>query len=312
MRRLAIATLFGGLVCVAFQSSQSPQPGSVRELAPGVFFWKGDRARLQQANCGWVVFKDYVVVIDANFPWGAREILDAIRKTTGKPVRFVFDTHYHSDHTFGNSIFADAGAALICSEECAAELRQRGPGDWLNFTATSESGEPLIGERYRLTGRRLEHPSLLFRDRMIFDDETQRLELTRLGPAHTAGDSVAYLPAHGILFTGDLCVNWARGNNVSDPNADPENWIRVLDGLSNWKLSIVVPGHGDLGSTETIRRQRAYLLDLWRHVTEGVRAGKSAEELAGSIDLSQHLPFAGDPRFTKGAVRAMFRKAARR
>jgi glyoxylase-like metal-dependent hydrolase (beta-lactamase superfamily II) len=312
MRRLAIAALFGALICAAFQRTGGAEPGSVRELGPGVFFWKGDRARLQQANCGWVVFKDYVVVIDANFPWGAREILDAIRKTTRKPVRFVFDTHYHSDHTFGNSVFADAGATLVCSEECATELRQRGAADWKSFAATSESGEPLTGERYSLRDHRLEQPSLLFRDRMTFDDGTQRLELIRLGPAHTAGDAVAYLPAQGILFTGDLCVNWTRGNNVSDPNADPENWIRALDSLSHWKADTVVPGHGDLGSAGTLQAQRAYLFDMWRQVREGVRGGKTAEELTATIDLSRHLPFAADPRFTSGAIRGMFRKAVSR
>src|SRR5215831_9302551 len=88
----------------------------VRELAPGVFFWQGDHELRKPANCTWVVFEDYTLVIDANFPWGAREVLPLIKRTTSKPIRFVFDTHYHSDHTFGNSVFADAGATLICSQ----------------------------------------------------------------------------------------------------------------------------------------------------------------------------------------------------
>jgi len=74
------------------------------------------------------VFQDYVFVIDANFPWGAREILPEITKTTGKPIRYVFDTHYHSAHTFGNSVFVDAGAAIVCSQDCANELAAKGPG----------------------------------------------------------------------------------------------------------------------------------------------------------------------------------------
>src|SRR5690242_19888010 len=92
-------------------AAHSQQPG-VRELAPGIFFWQGDHVLRKPANCTWVVFKDYVLVIDANFPWAAREILAEIRRTTDKPVRFVFNTHYHSDHTFGNSVFVDAGASV--------------------------------------------------------------------------------------------------------------------------------------------------------------------------------------------------------
>lgn len=45
----------------------------------------------------WVIFNDYVLVVDANFPWGAREIVPQIRATTNKPIRFVLNTHDHGD-----------------------------------------------------------------------------------------------------------------------------------------------------------------------------------------------------------------------
>jgi glyoxylase-like metal-dependent hydrolase (beta-lactamase superfamily II) len=78
------------------------------------------------------------------------------------------------------------------------------------------------------------------------DDGERRLELRRVGPAHTIGDAVAFLPTEGILFTGDLCVNWRSGNNVGDPDADPQHWVQVLNDLARWKITTVVPGHGDL------------------------------------------------------------------
>jgi len=46
------------------------------------------------------------------FPWGAREILSEIQADYGKPIRFVFNTHYHADHTFGNGVFMTEGAAM--------------------------------------------------------------------------------------------------------------------------------------------------------------------------------------------------------
>lgn len=97
----------------------------VREIAPGVYV-RMDRDRQQLANSGWVVLRDYVLVIDANFPWGAREILPEIRKTTNKPIRFVFNTHYHGDHAYGGSVFTEAGATFVCSGDCAAESRTKG------------------------------------------------------------------------------------------------------------------------------------------------------------------------------------------
>ncbi len=61
------------------------------------------RRHRHQGHCnnGWVIFKDYVLVIDANFPSGAQNIFPKIRAITPKPIRFAFDTHHHGDHATG-------------------------------------------------------------------------------------------------------------------------------------------------------------------------------------------------------------------
>src|SRR5690348_13501079 len=64
------------------------------QVADGVFFHQGDIDHQGHCNNGWVIFKDYVLVIDANFPSGAQNILPKIRALTSKPVRFAFDTHH--------------------------------------------------------------------------------------------------------------------------------------------------------------------------------------------------------------------------
>jgi cyclase len=135
-----------------------------------------------------VIFRDYVLVIDANFPWGAREILPKIRATTNKPIRFVFDTHYHSDHTFGNSVFTDAGASIICSEVCAEELRTKGAKGFENW---KDAAHPLVGTHF-------EPATITFTEGMAFDDGTHRVEITKVGPGHSKGDAVAYLPKERI------------------------------------------------------------------------------------------------------------------
>ena len=60
----------------------------MKELAPGVFYYFGDELRQMSANCVWIIFEDYVLAIDANYPWGAEEIIAEIKKTSGKPVNF--------------------------------------------------------------------------------------------------------------------------------------------------------------------------------------------------------------------------------
>ena len=83
--------------------------GKVDHIAPDVFFHVGDLSR-GLCNNGWVIFEDYVLVIDANFPLGAQELLPKIRAVTDKPVRFAFDTHHHGDHAYGNQTWVENGA----------------------------------------------------------------------------------------------------------------------------------------------------------------------------------------------------------
>ena len=285
LRRLTLICLFTALVFVAARS----QSLAVRELAPGVYFWQGDHVRKVPANCTWIVFKDYVLVIDANFPEAAKEILGEIRKTTGKPIRFLFDTHWHADHTAANNMYREAGATVFCSQACSEELRQPLP-----------NGKPAGPEP----------PAMAFAERMEFDDGRRRVEITRMGPAHSKGDAVAYLPREKILVAGDLCVNWNWGNNVGDPNADFDNWIRALDTLSQWDVATVVPGHGSLSTTATLRAQRAYLADMQQKVRAGLKAGKTAEQLSSEIDLSKHGSFGANAQQNAGSIRGMCRRLA--
>jgi len=115
MRRLSLAAAFAILLACAFLRDGASQSNFTQQLAPGVFYRAADRENKIIANAGWIVFRDYVLVIDANYPWGARAILGDVRKTTSKPIRFVFDTHYHADHSFGNSVWVDAGATIYFS-----------------------------------------------------------------------------------------------------------------------------------------------------------------------------------------------------
>ena len=147
-----------------------------------------------------------------------------------------------------------------------------------------------------------------FDDRMVFDDGTHRVELTLKGPAHSRGDAVAYLPKEQILVSGDLCVNWNWGNNVADPDADFDRWLRVLDELSQWKIQTVVPGHGSLASIDTMRRQRDYLADMQDKVRRGIESRKTPDQLVHEIDLSRHGSFAVSAPDNEVAIRAMYRK----
>jgi glyoxylase-like metal-dependent hydrolase (beta-lactamase superfamily II) len=293
LRRIAfILVLFSTQVLRA-------QSRPVREIAPGVFYYFGDELQQKSANCTWIVFKDYVLAIDANYPWGAKEILHEIRKTTDKPVSFVFNTHYHHDHTFGNSVFVDSGATIVSTQKTADEMHSTlGKIEW-------DHGSEYSGRNMK--PYRQEFPTLTFDKLLVFDDGVHRVELRRMGPAHSDGDGVAYLPKEKILVTGDLFVNgnpW--GNNVDDVNVNYDKWLAVLDTMATWAVKIVVPGHGDMGTVETLREQRLYLEDMLTKVREGIKAGKSKQELVKEIDLTHHGVYGKNKRAIVRSIGNMY------
>jgi glyoxylase-like metal-dependent hydrolase (beta-lactamase superfamily II) len=109
----------------------------VAEVAPGVFFLYSSisgtdpKGPFGGCNNTWVVFKDYVVVVDANFPKEAGDVLAAIRKTTDKPIKYVLDTHHHGDHAYGNSVWAKAGAKIVAHKAAARLVGTSGPKQWV-------------------------------------------------------------------------------------------------------------------------------------------------------------------------------------
>jgi glyoxylase-like metal-dependent hydrolase (beta-lactamase superfamily II) len=298
MKRCVLLSLFSALLLFAFYRTGISQPSLVHELAPGVFVRLAEPDRKIIANSGWVIFRDYVLVIDANYPWGARAILADLRKTTNKPIRFAFDTHYHADHSFGNSVFVDAGATIVCSQDCTEESKRKNPTAWNNDKGKGE---------FDLKQWRLEHPQASFPDHMTFDDGEHRVELLRVGPAHTLGDAVAYLPKERILFTGDLCVTIAA-NNLADPDANPENWVKTLVRLEQMDVATLIPGHGPIGNRGSVQPQRKYLAAMIDGVRAGIARGQSADEVAQSLDLTEFHPNGDNAGGNRVSIRAVYAK----
>ncbi len=174
------------------------------QVADGVFFHQGDIDHQGYCNNGWVIFKDYVLVIDANFPSGAQNILPKIRALTPKPIRFAFDTHHHGDHAYGNQVMVDNGATPVAHTGVVEEMVRYETG---YYGGKPGRWEDTAKARPDVAASRLTPPSLLFPRELYFDDGKHRVELLHLGVAHTHGDAVAWLPKERILFTGDACVN---------------------------------------------------------------------------------------------------------
>src|SRR4029077_8528135 len=140
----------------------APTETTVTEISPGVWFRKTKwEPTFIGCNQGWIIFDDFVLVIDANFPNQAEEIIPLIRKTTDKPIKYVFDTHYHGDHADGNPVFAQVGATAVASENARDEFLTKGrPGFEKQRDAKAPGYDNL---KYQL-------PALYFPRKLVIED----------------------------------------------------------------------------------------------------------------------------------------------
>src|SRR5438132_4053150 len=279
---LAVALLLTSDLAQAADELPKMKFNDVKEVAPGVFFRysaigpEGSNVPFGGSNNIWVVFEDYVVVIDANFPKEAHDVIEAIKKTTDKPIRYVFETHHHGDHAYGNGVFGEAGASIVVQANCARLLRLNGPEEF------KQAGKPPTG-RKDVAESTLKVPSVVFDDKLVLDDGKQRVEFLFLGHAHTAGDAFAYLPRQKLLCTGDACVNGAY-NFMG--HSDSASWIRVLERAQQLDVKLVLPGHGPIAGKDLLEKQKRYFQELRKQVGEGIRADKTVEDIIKSIDMS--------------------------
>jgi glyoxylase-like metal-dependent hydrolase (beta-lactamase superfamily II) len=263
MRRLGLYIVMTGVVMLGlYQRRLASQTDTVKELAPGVFFHEGDLRGKGHCNNGWVVFDDYVLVIDANFPSGAQQVIQKIKAQTTKPIRFAFDTHHHGDHAYGNQVWADNGGTIVAHENVLSEMRKYETG---LFGGKPGRWEESAKQREDVRAARLKPPSLLYRDVMIFDDGTHRVELRYFGVGHTQGDGYAWLPKERILFTGDAAVNGPY-NFLGDGNSAA--WIETLAAARKLGPSIVAPGHGPVGDGGVLEAQRQFFVALRAEVAK--------------------------------------------
>ncbi|HYV37195.1 MAG TPA: MBL fold metallo-hydrolase [Gemmataceae bacterium] len=285
-------------VCTASRGQKAEQPApaipemkfnEVKEVAPGVFFRYSSISatdpKVPFGGCNniWVVFKDYVFVVDANFPKEAGDVIADIKKTTKKPIKYVLDTHHHGDHAYGNNIWAKEGAQIIASSITSRLLKVNGPKQW------EEASKGPKG-RDDLKKSELKQADITFDEKYVLDDGAQRVEIFAIGHAHTSGDAVAYLPKLKVLCTGDACVNGAF-NFMGHSNSAA--WIICLDKLQKLDVDLVCPGHGKVSKKDLLATQQRYFADMRAHIKKGIDDKKTLDAIGKSLDLPWYKEWTG-------------------
>src|SRR5258708_39802886 len=123
--RVSLVTAFAALLMLGFLFTKGDaQPNTVKLIAPGVWFREGDLAKEGHCNNAIIEMQDYLIIVDANFPSGARLAMADAKKLSPKPVKYVFLTHHHGDHDYGSAVWTAAGATTPAYKRLVAELNR--------------------------------------------------------------------------------------------------------------------------------------------------------------------------------------------
>ncbi len=271
--------VMGVLVLLALSChSLKAAPLVFQKIADGVWFLPGDNSK---GYCNNIVIemKNYLVVVDANYPGRARELVTEVAQLSPKPVLFVFDTHAHRDHSYGNVVWTKAGAITLAYQGVDEEMDRYEPERWRATAAIRDDVRSLNLED-------APRPQLTFRESpFILKDSTREVRFYFLGWAHTRGDGFVWLPKERILCTGDAAINGRPAsaaetgprNKLWDANL--ENWPNVLSRALQFQPLHVLPGHGNAGGPEILTGQRDFLLDLYSEVKQQADMGRTLEQL---------------------------------
>ena len=316
---LAVSVITTGLLAAAQETDPTDGQAAWRfeEIADGVFFATGTGAMTTMSNSLVIVNDDHAMLVDTSVsPAAARKLIAEIKaEVTDQPIRYVLNTHFHFDHSHGNQLFGDdveiVGHEYVRSQHLADPLKQRTnrsfsaaiPGQIEQIKAQLAAATDAT-ERTRLqTALRVREahwnaihetvvkpPNVTYRDTMTLVKGGREVQLHFVGRGHTGGDTMVFLPAERIVFTGDFFLGSPGANSLPYMGDGFVNeWPASLDGLKALDFDILVPGHGSpFRERKQIDDLQAYLRDLWTQVSALRAEGVSAEEAVGRVDLSAH------------------------
>jgi glyoxylase-like metal-dependent hydrolase (beta-lactamase superfamily II) len=214
------------------------------------------------------------MVIDTQAtPAMAQDVIRHIRQVTDKPIKYVVLSHYHAVRVLGASAYQPR--EIIASEATLEMIRERGKEDM-----ASEIGRfpRLFRDVESIPG--LTWPTITFAREMTVWMGKLEVRISQVGAGHTRGDSIVWLPAQRVLFSGDL-VEYNAGIYTGD--AQLAEWPATLDRLSALKPERLVPGRGAAmmtaaDSLKAIAFTRDFVSALYACAQENVTAGKNLRQ----------------------------------
>jgi glyoxylase-like metal-dependent hydrolase (beta-lactamase superfamily II) len=244
----------------SLQAQQNPPKITLVPVAGPVYLLQGGGG-----NIGLVADATGIFMIDAMFERVAGEIREAAKSLPGGDrVRFLVNTHWHSDHTDGNKALG-SGAVIIAQENVRALLAR---------------DQTLMGGQTKaLPANAL--PGVTFSDKLTVYAGGEAIRLVHFPHAHTDGDTVVFLDGLKVVHMGDMFFNGMFPFLDVANGGDIDNWVRQLDIILG-ALPVetkIIPGHGPLAGVAELKAFRDMLAASADLVRKQMKAGKTLDEI---------------------------------
>jgi glyoxylase-like metal-dependent hydrolase (beta-lactamase superfamily II) len=245
------------------------------------------------SNAGLIASGPTSLLVDTLYTLShTQEMLDAMRAATpaASSIDVLVNSHADPDHTFGNQLVS--GAQIIATENAAEDMAVNLTPDQVRsiYSNTDElgaAGRFFAGrsEGFDFSGIELVFPTETFSGRKTLQVGEKTVELIDVGPAHTRGDLIVYVPEDRVAFVGDLLFTGAHPVLWSGPVS---NWTRACDLILDLDVDVVVAGHGPVSDPAGVREYRDYLEYVDTEAKEMHSRGLSVKQAVSKIDLSAY------------------------
>jgi len=226
-------------------------------------------------NMGVLVGNDGVFLIDDQFAPLTTKIRAAIRKINKGPIRFVFNTHWHRDHTGGNENLGMSGSVIVAHKNVRKRLSTT---QFSKFWNSKHEPKPKGAL-----------PIITFTNEMSFHLNNDDIQVLHMAHAHTDGDGVLYFKNSNVIHTGDIFFNGIYPYIDVDAGGSIDGLIAAVERIlklskSNTKI---IPGHGSLAKKKDLEAYLKMLKTIRSSVFSLIKGGKSVDEAISAKPSSE-------------------------
>ncbi|QKV97077.1 MBL fold metallo-hydrolase [Streptomyces sp. NA02950] len=261
--------------------------GRLHELGNACYAWVAHEAGWGYSNAGLIVGESSSLLVDTLFDLNltAAMLAEMASVTRDSPISTVVNTHANGDHYFGNQLLGHA--EIIASVNAAAHMSQSDVESLrADLQAPGVHGDNVrrLFGGFDFDGITITPPTRTFEGEIRLDIGGVEVHCITVGPAHTDGDIIVYVPSARTVYAGDLLFIGATPVAWAGPIS---GWVKACDRILDLDVETVVPGHGPVTDKAGVQETQAYLAYVERAATECFNQGRPFEEAVAGIPLGR-------------------------